>query len=70
MEPPPPRGFLDVLASVVCYHRNRIQPDRLVYFPPEPQHASEQQGYAGNRTTTTKYSLLTFLPKALFEQYR
>lgn len=27
-------------------------------------------GYKGNYTSTTKYNLLTFLPKALFEQYR
>ncbi|KAG2495688.1 hypothetical protein HYH03_006288 [Edaphochlamys debaryana] len=26
--------------------------------------------YAGNETSTTKYSVWTFLPKALFEQYR
>jgi len=26
--------------------------------------------YPGNRTSTTKYTLVTFLPKALFEQYR
>jgi phospholipid-transporting ATPase len=26
--------------------------------------------YAGNATRTTKYTLITFLPKALFEQYR
>lgn len=32
----------------------------------DPQHAE----YLGNHTTTSKYNLLTFLPKALFEQYR
>ena len=26
--------------------------------------------YKSNYTSTTKYNLLTFLPKALFEQYR
>jgi hypothetical protein len=26
--------------------------------------------YKGNYTTTSKYNLLTFFPKALFEQYR
>ena len=26
--------------------------------------------YAGNATSTTKYNVWTFLPKALFEQYR
>lgn len=30
----------------------------------------ERHNYRGNRTTTTKYNALTFLPKALFEQYR
>lgn len=36
-------------------------------------HLNEQQehrGYLNNRTSTTKYNILTFLPKALFEQYR
>ena len=28
------------------------------------------EGYRNNETHTTKYNLLTFLPKALFEQYR
>mmetsp|Transcript_27779 Transcript_27779/g.60872 ORF Transcript_27779/g.60872 Transcript_27779/m.60872 type:complete len:1284 (+) Transcript_27779:217-4068(+) len=30
----------------------------------------DHHGYGGNLTTTTKYNLVTFLPKALFEQYR
>jgi hypothetical protein len=29
-----------------------------------------QRTYCGNTTTTTKYNLLTFIPKSLFEQYR
>lgn len=28
------------------------------------------KGMRDNRTSTTKYNLVTFLPKALFEQYR
>lgn len=28
------------------------------------------EDYQGNYTTTSKYNLLTFVPKALFEQYR
>lgn len=28
------------------------------------------QHYKGNATSTTKYNVWTFLPKALFEQYR
>ena len=31
---------------------------------------STQQLHRGNHTSTTKYTLLTFLPKSLFEQYR
>ncbi len=31
---------------------------------------SPNPDYANNETSTTKYNLLTFLPKALFEQYR
>eukprot|EP00878_Enallax_costatus_P006567 GHUV01006885.1.p1 GENE.GHUV01006885.1~~GHUV01006885.1.p1 ORF type:complete len:874 (+),score=262.00 GHUV01006885.1:436-3057(+) len=52
--------------------RHKVQPDRLVRFPPE-QHAGRHHGdkqYGGNQTTTTKYSLITFIPKSLFEQYR
>lgn len=30
----------------------------------------EQRKYVGNKTTTTKYNLITFIPKSLFEQYR
>ncbi len=29
-----------------------------------------EQHFRGNKTTTTKYNLITFLPKSLFEQYR
>lgn len=32
--------------------------------------AAPRANYAGNHTSTTKYTLLTFLPKSLFEQYR
>eukprot|EP00879_Flechtneria_rotunda_P025858 GHRR01027511.1.p1 GENE.GHRR01027511.1~~GHRR01027511.1.p1 ORF type:complete len:483 (+),score=131.33 GHRR01027511.1:452-1900(+) len=49
--------------------RQKAQPDRLVRFPATEHHRLERQ-YAGNRTTTTKYNLLTFIPKSLFEQYR
>lgn len=30
----------------------------------------EHLPYRGNYASTTKYTLLTYLPKALFEQYR
>lgn len=50
----------------------RVQPDRLVKFPCEENSGGhpKKEHYAGNRTTTTKYNLLTFIPKSLFEQYR
>ena len=32
--------------------------------------AAQHKGYAGNEISTTKYNVLTFLPIALFEQYR
>jgi len=35
-----------------------------------PEHGEQQKKYCGNKTTTTKYNLLTFIPKSLFEQYR
>jgi hypothetical protein len=35
-----------------------------------PVIGEEQRKYCGNKTTTTKYNLLTFIPKSLFEQYR
>jgi hypothetical protein len=52
--------------------RHHVVPDRVVKFPPEQQHKLHalEKSYAGNKTTTTKYSLLTFIPKSLFEQYR
>jgi hypothetical protein len=52
--------------------RQHVVPDRVVRFPPEQQHKLHalEKSYAGNQTTTTKYSLLTFIPKSLFEQYR
>lgn len=54
--------------------RRRVEQMRVVMFP----HAAHtlrhphggQPSYRGNRTSTTKYTLLSFLPKALFEQYR
>jgi hypothetical protein len=50
-------------------NRNQ-QPDRVVQFP--AQHAAHRldKHYSGNQTTTTKYNLITFFPKSLFEQYR
>jgi hypothetical protein len=59
--------------------RSRLeQGTRVVVFPAPPlQHglpavgaAARAPHYPGNRTSTTKYTLLSFLPKSLFEQYR
>jgi len=51
-------------ARVVVSHTTPLPPHSLLH----PH--GRQPRYRGNRTSTTKYSLLTFLPKALFEQYR
>lgn len=64
------RGWRDRLGL----RRRRVEAMRVVSFP----HAAHsllhphggQPNYRGNRTSTTKYTLLSFLPKALFEQYR
>jgi hypothetical protein len=64
------RGWLGgLLRPRVADHGTRV----LAFPPPvavaaaaAPQAAS----YRGNRTSTTKYTLLSFLPKSLFEQYR
>ncbi len=39
---------------------------RNVHIGVDDPHAQ----YLGNYTRTTKYTLITFLPKALYEQYR
>jgi hypothetical protein len=49
------------------------QEPRVVHVPMTDtlrERVRERHNYRGNRTTTTKYSPLTFFPKALFEQYR
>jgi hypothetical protein len=46
---------------------------RVVHVPMTDtlrERVRDRHNYRGNRTTTTKYNALTFLPKALFEQYR
>jgi phospholipid-transporting ATPase len=60
-------AFLSALGA-----KHHVVPDRVVKFPPKQQHKLHglEKTYAGNKTTTTKYGLLTFIPKSLFEQYR
>jgi hypothetical protein len=47
--------------------KQKQQPERIVAHPVV---GDVQRKYTGNKTTTTKYNLLTFIPKSLFEQYR
>jgi hypothetical protein len=47
--------------------KTKQQAERIVAHPVVGE---EQRKYTGNKTTTTKYNLLTFIPKSLFEQYR
>ncbi len=50
--------------------RTRVETERRVVFRTKPAAPMELKEYRDNYTSTTKYSLLTFLPVALFEQYR
>jgi len=56
---------MDVLK---CGRKSEVETERLVHIAEatHPRHAL----YANNFTRTTKYTLLTYLPKSLFEQYR
>ena len=44
------------------------EPRRVRVNEPGP-HISHKK-FKGNRVSTTKYNLFTYLPKALYEQYR
>jgi hypothetical protein len=55
--------------SLSLRQRRKQQPDRVVAHPQELGDPQSRR-YCGNQTTTTKYNLLTFIPKSLFEQYR
>lgn len=47
------------------------QPTRIITVPAHHDLKERfQHPCAGNKTRTTKYNLLSFFPKALFEQYR
>ncbi|KAG0494208.1 hypothetical protein HPP92_005202 [Vanilla planifolia] len=43
---------------------------RLVYCNKPDLHRRKQLGYPSNYISTTKYNAITFLPKAIFEQFR
>jgi hypothetical protein len=65
------------LRARLLRRRKAEQAPRTVAVPHAPPHGhgphlhhGGQPRYRGNRTCTTKYTLLTFLPKSLFEQYR
>lgn len=56
-------------------HRRRQPACARVHVATTPQQVVINSGeadkeYKGNAISTTKYNLLTFFPKALFEQYR
>ncbi|KIY92398.1 hypothetical protein MNEG_15566, partial [Monoraphidium neglectum] len=74
MEDGQPKGWRRICSCFRRGKRGAAQEARVVMFP---QHAQTllhsrvgQQRYRGNSTRTTKYTLLSFLPKSLFEQYR
>jgi phospholipid-translocating ATPase len=43
---------------------------RVVYVNDPDRHEAEGVRYPRNEVSTTKYTLVTFLPKSLFEQFR
>lgn len=68
-------GRLGGTLLATLLRRGPAEQARVVAFPtgaplPTPGPAHSGPRYRGNRTSTTKYTLLSFLPKALFEQYR
>ena len=78
MAPPPAAHAGDVEQGAACGLRARLRrharegnaETRLVQIPPHPKALLHKKGPKGNRTSTTKYTWYSFLPKALFEQYR
>ncbi|KAK9052922.1 hypothetical protein SSX86_029552 [Deinandra increscens subsp. villosa] len=43
---------------------------RVVFCNDSGKHKTKPYKYSGNDVTTTKYNVITFLPKSLFEQFR
>ncbi|KAF6157220.1 hypothetical protein GIB67_041681 [Kingdonia uniflora] len=72
---------LSKLYSFSCFHPDVLQPEgpislqgpgfsRVVYCNQPRLHKKKPSKYPSNYISTTKYNIITFLPKALFEQFR
>ena len=58
---------LDSKARMGCLKpKKRMDEARMIHVNQNAVH----KGFKDNRTSTTKYNLFTYFPKALFEQYR
>ena len=58
---------LDSKARLGCFKTKKpIESARTIHINQNAPH----KGFKTNVTSTTKYNLFTYLPKALFEQYR
>ncbi|KAF5839582.1 hypothetical protein DUNSADRAFT_457 [Dunaliella salina] len=57
---------MDVLK---CGRKSKAETEQRTVYIAEANHPGHAH-YANNITSTTKYTLLTYLPKSLFEQYR
>lgn len=49
---------------------NSVQGSRIVHCNQPQLHQKKPLKYCSNYTSTTKYNVVTFLPKAIFEQFR
>ena len=50
-------------------HKKEEEESQKVYYPVSINGANTEHPFPNNRMRTTKYTLLTFLPKNLWEQY-
>ena len=66
---PPAAGAMEALASLLHRPAGEAATSRVLRLN-EPPAPGARAPFAGNSVSTTKYNLATFLPKALFEQYR